>query len=110
MTERIELAPGYSVSRVINGLWQLSLGHGSQPTDRRRTTRTLLRLVDAGFTTFDCADIYLGVEELLGGMLRELRASRKDPTSVQIHSSAASMQAASRDAVKSDPPRPSVVG
>lgn len=85
MTERIELAPGYSVSRVINGLWQLSLGHGSQPTDRRRTIRTLLRLVDAGFTTFDCADIYLGVEELLGGMLRELRAARKDPASVQIH-------------------------
>ena len=25
--ERIELAPGYNVSRVINGCWQLSDGH-----------------------------------------------------------------------------------
>ena len=25
--ERVELAPGYTVSRVINGCWQLSEGH-----------------------------------------------------------------------------------
>lgn len=86
MIDRVELAPGYSVSRVINGLWQLSQGHRSEPVDPRRAVRTLLELVDAGLTTFDCADIYLGVEELLGLMLEELRRARRDPTTVQIHS------------------------
>ncbi len=33
--ERVELVPGYSVCRVVNGLWQLSRGHGSQVVDSR---------------------------------------------------------------------------
>jgi aryl-alcohol dehydrogenase-like predicted oxidoreductase len=85
VTERFELAPRYSVSRVINGLWQLSRGHHAEAVDPREAVRTLLRLVDAGFTTFDCADIYLGVEELLGLLLRELKAAHQDPAAVQIH-------------------------
>ena len=61
---RFELAPGYSVARVINGCWQLAGGHGGgDPAD---LAGRLDRLVAAGFTTFDCADIYTGVEELLG--------------------------------------------
>jgi len=85
VTERVELAPGYSVCRVVNGLWQLSRGHQPEAVDPREAVRALLRLVDAGFTTFDCADIYLGVEELLGQLLRELKAAHRDPTAVQIH-------------------------
>jgi aryl-alcohol dehydrogenase-like predicted oxidoreductase len=83
--ERIELAPGYSVCRIINGLWQLSHGHHSKTLDKHRTIESLLRLVDAGFTTFDCADIYLGVEELLGSMMREVRRSHRDPETIGIH-------------------------
>jgi len=83
--ERFELAPSYSVCRVINGLWQLSRGHRSEAVDPIRAVKTLLKLVDAGFTTFDCADIYLGVEELLGLLVRELRGARRDPAVVQIH-------------------------
>jgi aryl-alcohol dehydrogenase-like predicted oxidoreductase len=85
VTERVELAPGYSVCRVVNGLWQLSRGHQPDAVDPREAVRALLRLVDAGFTTFDCADIYLGVEELLGLLLRELKAAHRDPAAVQIH-------------------------
>ena len=85
MTERFELAPGYSVCRIINGLWQLSRGHRSEAVDEDRTVQPLLRLVDAGFTTFDCADIYLGVEELLGSMLREMKRAHRDPATIQIH-------------------------
>ena len=33
--ERIELAPGYEISRVIRGGWQLAGGHGA---GRRATT------------------------------------------------------------------------
>jgi len=85
LTERFDLAPGYSICRVVNGLWQLSRGHQSQDVDPNQAVQTLLRLVDAGFTTFDCADIYLGVEELLGLLLRELKRSHRDPTTVEIH-------------------------
>ncbi len=85
MTERVELAPGYSVCRIINGLWQLSRGHHSDAVEPGEAVRSLLRLVDAGFTTFDCADIYLGVEELLGSLLRDLKDSHRDPAIVQIH-------------------------
>ena len=85
MTERFELAPGYSVCRIINGLWQLSRGHRPEAVDEDQTVRSLLRLVDEGFTTFDCADIYLGVEELLGSMLREIKRVHRDPAAIQIH-------------------------
>ena len=83
---RFELAPGYSISRIVNGGWQLAQGHGA-PVDRRAVIDDLLRLVDAGFTTFDCADIYTGVEDLLGEMLRRYRQRGDDPelAGVQIH-------------------------
>jgi len=64
--EQVEISPGYQVPRLIVGLWQLSEGHQSEPRDRAEVMDLLARLVDAGFTAFDCADIYTGVEELLG--------------------------------------------
>jgi len=60
---RVELAPGYSVPRVIHGAWQLSEGHrgAAGAPDRDEAVQGLLRLAEAGFDTFDCADIYTGV-------------------------------------------------
>lgn len=49
-------------SNIIRGCWQLASGH-SQGVGSREP---ILDAVRSGFTTFDCADIYLGVEELLG--------------------------------------------
>ena len=73
MIERTRLAPGYDVSRVIKGGWQLSAGHsGSVSPDPVRDMRAF---VDAGIDTFDCADIYTGVEELIGRFVAEQRAS-----------------------------------
>ncbi len=83
--ERIELAPGYSVARVINGCWQLSAGHRSSPPEAERVVEAWRRLAEAGFTTFDCADIYTGVEELLGRFLRAWRAGGGDPEAIQVH-------------------------
>ena len=85
MAERFELAPGYSVCRVVNGLWQLSDGHRTRSVQPDEAVRDLLRLVDAGFTTFDCADIYLGVEELLGRLIREPKRSRGVSSAIEIH-------------------------
>lgn len=58
------LAPGYSISRIIKGGWHLAGGHGS--IDRAQALRDMAAFVEAGITTFDCADIYTGVEELIG--------------------------------------------
>jgi aryl-alcohol dehydrogenase-like predicted oxidoreductase len=73
MVERIELAPGYSVSRIIKGNWQLAERHG-QPVERQAALDGMLRFVEAGFDTFDCADHYVGVEELIG----DFRNARPD--------------------------------
>lgn len=78
--DRIELAPGYTISRVIKGGWQLAGGHG--PIDERAALADMARFVDAGITTFDCADIYTGVETLIG---RFLRGRGSSATPVQVH-------------------------
>ena len=61
-----ELAPGYQVPRHIVGLWQLSGGHQRVPTSDEEALGALEQYFAAGFDTFDCADIYTGVEEILG--------------------------------------------
>ena len=78
---RVELAPGYSVANIINGCWQLSPNHGGGPSSTRNTENHFAQLVDHGFTTFDCADIYTGTEEALG----KFRRSRADRDQIQIH-------------------------
>lgn len=72
MIETVELSPGYVIPRIVNGGWQLSAGHlmDDDGPDRRQTIEQLLRLADAGLTAFDGADIYTGVEELYGELLR----------------------------------------
>ena len=62
--QRIKLAPDYEISRVIRGGWQLASGHGQLRSDDPVTD--MIAFADAGITTFDCADIYTGVEELIG--------------------------------------------
>jgi aryl-alcohol dehydrogenase-like predicted oxidoreductase len=63
------LAPGYEISRIIRGGWQLAGGHG--PVETGRAVADLLACAEAGLLAFDCADIYTGVEELLGACRRE---------------------------------------
>lgn len=67
----IELTPGYRISRLIKGGWQLAGGHGS--VERERAIADMAAFAEAGITTFDCADIYTGVEELIGEFLRRWR-------------------------------------
>jgi len=81
---RIHLTPEYSVSRIIVGGWQLSRGHGGGIPGGESPRRFLSELADRGFTTFDCADIYTGVEEILGDFLGYYRSSHPG-TPIQIH-------------------------
>jgi len=73
------------VARVINGGWQLAADHGDRRRPAGEVVDDLLRLAEAGFTTFDCADIYLGVEELFGELWRRWRARGGAPEALQIH-------------------------
>lgn len=53
-------------ANIIRGCWQLATGHSQGNAD----IEPILDAIKCGFTTFDCADIYLGVEELLGKAVR----------------------------------------
>ncbi len=66
----VELTPGYRISQVLKGGWQLAHGHG-KPVTTSTAIRDMRSFHSAGVTTFDCADIYTGVEELIGTFLKE---------------------------------------
>src|SRR5262245_21752844 len=66
--ERLTLWPGYSISRLLKGGWHLAGGHGA--VDPRQAIADMAAFVEAGFTTFDCADHYVGVEQLIGDFRR----------------------------------------
>ncbi len=72
--ETINLRPGHSISRVIKGGWQLAGDHGS--VDRSTAISDMEHFLDAGITTFDCADIYVGVEEMIGEFIADVRRRR----------------------------------
>jgi aryl-alcohol dehydrogenase-like predicted oxidoreductase len=87
MAQRIELTEGYTINRVINGCWQLSQGHNlTGSLDMQDVMNAFHMLVERGFTTFDCADIYTGAEEFLGEFVNELKkGSGVSPHDIQIH-------------------------
>ena len=87
MNRKYELAPGYRISRVLNGCWQLSQGHSlNGALDMADVLRAFHMLVDRGFTTFDCADIYTGAEDFIGEFVAELkRTPGRSPEEIQIH-------------------------
>lgn len=78
-----DLAPGYSISKVIRGGWQLAGGHGV--IDRAQAVDDLIAAFDAGITTYDCADIYTGVEELIGAARERLKANRGAEAAAAMH-------------------------
>ena len=82
---RIDLRPGYRISRIIRGGWQLSGDHGTVEADR--AVADVIDFFDAGITTFDCADIYTGVEDLYGRGLRLLADKRGEDAAraMKIH-------------------------
>ena len=62
-----ELAPGLTVSRLINGLWQIAdRERNGQQVDAKAAAAAMLPYVQAGLTTFDMADHYGSAEEIVG--------------------------------------------
>ena len=72
---RHTLGEGLSVSRVINGLWQIAdLERDGREFDVDQAALAMSPYVDAGLTTFDMADHY-GSAEVIAGIFGE-RAER----------------------------------
>ena len=68
--ERIELAPGYSISRIITGLWQVAdIEKEDGSMDLGPAASALVDYAESGFDTFDMADHY-GSAELIAGHAR----------------------------------------
>jgi len=82
---RFEMQPGYSISRILKGGWQLAGGHGS--IDPETAMEDMRRFAESGITTFDCADIYTGVETLIGRFLHRNKSAfaAGDIPPVQVH-------------------------
>lgn len=80
--EKIELVPGFKISRIIKGGWQLSQGHSEGATSD--PIADMFAFAEAGITTFDCADIYTGVEELIGKFLAERKKRQGTNTDIQV--------------------------
>ena len=65
--ERIELASGFSVARVLTGLWQMAdQERGGRVVDQAAAALAMRPYANAGFTTFDMADHYGSAEEVVG--------------------------------------------
>jgi len=82
--DRFELAPGYSISRLIHGGWQFSAGHRLSGDELDDAVDVLVASADLGVTTFDCADIYTGVEEMYGRFLTKWKTTSV-AAPIQIH-------------------------
>ncbi len=69
--ERLELAPGLEISRVLTGLWQIAdLERDGQALDAAATARHMWPYAEAGLTTFDMADHY-GSAEVIAGAFQQ---------------------------------------
>ena len=64
------LASDLIISRIINGMWQVAGGHGY--IDHELAIADMMKYHDAGFTTWDLADIYGPAEEFIGQFRRRL--------------------------------------
>jgi aryl-alcohol dehydrogenase-like predicted oxidoreductase len=77
---RFSLTDEYTISRIIKGGWQLAGDHGTIAPEQAQ--RDMAAFVDAGITTFDCADIYSGVELLIGSFRQAYPSHAKR---IQVH-------------------------
>ncbi|MEM8550876.1 MAG: aldo/keto reductase [Pseudomonadota bacterium] len=85
MIESASLSPQHTITRIIRGGWQLAKGHGN--TVSADAVADLMATAQAGITTFDCADIYTGVEETFGAFRKAYAAKHGTEAlgSIRIH-------------------------
>ena len=69
-----QLAPDLKICRILNGMWQVAGGHGD--IDPEFAISEMFSYHDAGFTTWDMADIYSPAEEYFGEFRKRLEKQR----------------------------------
>lgn len=82
MIKRYALTESYEISRVIKGGWQLSDGHSDEISSD--PVADMFAFVERGINTFDCADIYTGVEAMIGEFVAANNA-RSEPLPIRVH-------------------------
>ena len=73
-SSRLQFTSDLNICRILNGMWQVSGGHGR--IDRPTAIETMFKYIDAGFTTWDLADHYGPAEDFIGEFRRQLIATR----------------------------------
>ncbi len=71
-TARFRFTADLALCRILNGMWQVSGGHGR--IDPVRAVEAMFAYHDAGFTTWDLADHYGPAEDLIGNFRRAFAA------------------------------------
>ncbi|KAJ8370857.1 hypothetical protein SKAU_G00108850 [Synaphobranchus kaupii] len=74
---KVRLQGGLEICRLLNGMWQVSGGHGS--IDPQKAVKAMGAYVDAGLTTFDMADIYGPAEKIFGTFNSQLKSAVPAP-------------------------------
>lgn len=67
---RFQFAPDMEICRVLNGMWQVSGGHG--PIEPNAAVAAMFPYMDEGFSTWDLADHYGPAEDFAGEFRRQL--------------------------------------
>lgn len=80
MIPRYPLPHAHEISRLIKGGWHLSGDHG--PIEPDQAVHDMAAFVEAGITTFDCADIYTNAEQLIGDFRRRYPSLARE---VRVH-------------------------
>jgi aryl-alcohol dehydrogenase-like predicted oxidoreductase len=70
-----QLAPDLTICRIVNGMWQVAGGHGY--IDHKLAIEDMVRYHDAGFTSWDLADIYGPAEDLIGDFRHKAKRDRR---------------------------------
>ncbi|HAX80714.1 MAG TPA: aldo/keto reductase [Cyanobacteria bacterium UBA11372] len=73
-SSRLQFTPDLNICRLLNGMWQVSGGHGRINADA--AIQTMFKYLDAGYTTWDMADHYGPAEDFIGEFRRQLIATR----------------------------------
>jgi aryl-alcohol dehydrogenase-like predicted oxidoreductase len=73
VSSRFQFTADLSMCRILNGLWQVSGGHGY--IEPARALTEMIAYHNAGFTTWDLADHYGPAEDFIGAFRGALAAS-----------------------------------
>jgi aryl-alcohol dehydrogenase-like predicted oxidoreductase len=79
---KYQLAPDLQISRILNGMWQVAGAHGY--IDPTSAINSMMNYHNAGFTTWDLADIYGPAENFVGDFRRKLSKEKGEQVLVDV--------------------------